>query len=232
MIHIAVCDDTLFLAGICAYTEKIVREHAKHYQITPYNSPQKLIEDLSNGKADILLLDIDMPGISGMEIAAKLKTERASILLIFVTSYETFVYDTFQYQPFDFIRKSRYEKDLSISLERAMRQLSEEKTEYMLKTLGSIIHIPLADILYFESCANYVRIVTKNNEYKEKKTIHEIEDELTIHGFIRLHRGYFVNQAAVYIIKSDKIILNNQVELPIGRHWSVSAKAALFKYMR
>lgn len=233
MINIVVCDDdALFLERICIYIDGIFEKYKIKYRIASYDLPQKLMKGLSEGRTDILLLDIDMPGISGMEIAAKLNEEKESVLLIFVTSYEAFVYDTFQYQPFDFIRKSRYEKDLGISLERAVRQLSNEKTEYTLKTSGSIIRIPLAEILYFESCANYVRVVTASDEYKEKKTIHEIENELNMHGFIRLHRGYLVNQAAVYILKSDRVIISNQEALPIGRHWSVSAKEALLRYMR
>ena len=107
MIYIAVCDDdALFLTRICAYVEEIFEERKEQCQIILYDSPHKLMKGLSEGKTDILLLDIDMPGISGMEIAAKLKAEKESLLLIFVTSYEAFVYDTFQYQPFDFIRKS------------------------------------------------------------------------------------------------------------------------------
>lgn len=233
MIYIAVCDDdALFLERICIYIKGIFENNKMKYHIASYDSPQKLMKEVSWERTDILFLDIDMPGISGMEIAAKLKAEKESVLLIFVTSYEAFVYDTFQYQPFDFIRKSRYEKDLEISLERAVHQLAQEKTEYTLKTSGSIVRIPLAEILYFEACANYVRVVTVSGEYKEKKTVHEVENELNMHGFIRLHRGYLVNQAAVYVLKSDKVILSNQEELPIGRHWSVSAKEALLKYMR
>lgn len=233
MIRIAICDDdVLFLHKISTYIEGILEKKKVQHQLLSYDSPQKLIKGLSEGRTDILLLDIDMPGISGMEIAAKLKEENESLLLIFVTSYEAFVYDTFQYQPFDFIRKSRYEKDLGISLERAVCQLSREKTEYILKISGGIARIPLAEILYFESCANYVRVVTVNGEYKEKKTVHEIENELAMNGFVRLHRGYLVNQAAVYILKSDRVILNNKEELPIGRHWSASAREALLQYMR
>lgn len=233
MIHIAICDDdAFFLTNICTYIEKIFEKHKEQYQIFPYDSPQKLLAGLTEKATDILLLDIDMPGISGMEIAARLKEEKASLLLIFITSYETFVYDTFQYQPFDFIRKSRYEKDLRIALERAVRQISEEKTEYTMKTSDGIVRIPLADILYFESCANYIKAVTTNNQYREKKPIHEVETELCMLGFIRLHRSYLVNQAAVYLLKNDKVILNNQEELPIGRRWSASARTALLQYMR
>lgn len=233
MINIVLCDDEKsILQQLCTYTESVLAELKLDYEITAFEQPLELMQALKCENIDILLLDIDLPQVNGMEIASELKKLKHSPLLIFVTCHESLVYESFQYQPFDFIRKSCYEKDLRLSLLRAVKQLVGQKKDYVLEQPEGIVRLRISEILYFESCANYLKIVTDNNKYQQRKSLQNVESELKDFGFVRIHRGYLVNQRAVQILKNDKVILLNREELPIGRHYSVAARETLINYLR
>lgn len=233
MINIYICDDEIMiLKQISGYVDNLLSGLCVEYQIRTFEKSLELLDDLRNQNVDILLLDIDLPQINGMEIASELKQLRHQPLLIFVTSHESLVYESFQYQPFDFIRKSCYEKDLKLSLERAIKQLINQKKDYCLEYADRMIRLQLSEILYFESSANYLRIVTENNIYQQRKSLHQVEVELKDFGFVRIHRGYLINQKAVHVLKNDRVILTNKEEIPIGRHYSVTARQELINYLR
>ena len=233
MIKVVICDDEkIILQQLQNYVSAVFCERKVEYEILTFAHPMELLQMLKSNTADVLLLDIDMPGISGMEIASELRKQEQQPLLIFVTCHESFVYESFQYQPFDFIRKSCYEKELKNTLVRALCQLENQRKEYLMEQGDMIIRLPLQEILYFEACANYITIVTKENCYQQRKTMQQLQEELQRAGFIRVHKGYLVNQKAIYILKSDKVILVNNVEIPIGRHYSTNAKAEIMKYLR
>ena len=233
MINIVICDDEIvILRQLRDYVASVFLQLKAEYDIKTFSRPVELLEALESKKIDILLLDIDMPGISGMEIASELRKYKKQVILIFVTCQESLVYESFQYQPFDFIRKSCYERDLRITLQRAMKLLDSQKQEYLIESAETLIRLRISDILYFEACANNIKIVTKENTYQQRKTMHQLQEELNCLGFIRIHKGYLVNQKAIRILKADRVILENQVELPIGRHYSIVARKEILGYLR
>lgn len=233
MINIVICDDEkVILQQLYNYVLGVFAEQNVECSIQSYSQPLELLQAIRNQKCDILLLDIEMPGINGMDIAAKLREMGHQPLLIFVTSQEALVYESFQYQPFDFIRKTCYEKELRITLLRAMKQLENRKQEYLIEQSDMIVRLLLEDILYFETCANYMIIVTKQGNYQHRKTMHQLQEELKHYGFIRIHKGYLVNQKAIHVLKADKVILVNQTQLPIGRHYRVTAREEIMHFLR
>ena len=233
MINIVICDDEkTILRQLHDYVVTVFSELKIEYEIQVFSEPLELLHNAKNGKIDILLLDIDMPGISGMDIAGELRKQNNQTILIFVTCQESLVYESFQYQPFDFIRKSCYEKELQITLKRAIKQIENQIQEYLIEQVGATIRLQLSDIMYFEACANYIRIVTMENIYQHRKSMQHLQEELSNFGFVRIHKGYMVNQKAVHILRSDKVILTNQTELPIGRHYSAAAKQEIRNYLR
>uniref|UniRef100_UPI0040574500 LytR/AlgR family response regulator transcription factor n=1 Tax=Acetatifactor sp. TaxID=1872090 RepID=UPI0040574500 len=233
MYKIGICDDEqIILQKLCSYVTEVLSEENIEHEIHAFEQSVELLQTLEKEKIDILLLDIDLPGINGMEIASRLKCLPYTPLLIFVTCQESFVYESFQYQPFDFIRKSCYERDLRVALQRGIAQLVEQKKDYVLEQPGGVVRLQLRDILYFESCANYIKVVTQKESFQQRKNLHQVEAELSSHGFVRIHKGYLVNQEAVYILKSDRVIMISMDELPIGRHYSAIAKGKILGYLR
>lgn len=115
IINIALCDDEQESLDIL---KKELDKEAEKLNIkistSAYDDGNKVLDLICKNKEDfdILFLDIDMPGISGLEIAKRLREENSDIILIFVSAHEQYVFESIEYSPFRYIRKSRIGDEL------------------------------------------------------------------------------------------------------------------------
>ncbi|MDE7327596.1 MAG: LytTR family DNA-binding domain-containing protein [Lachnospiraceae bacterium] len=202
---------------------------------------------------DILLLDIDMPQISGLDIASRLTKMEKRPLLVFVTSHDELVYDSLKFHPFGFVRKSHMEDELSEILTDCVKELSGRGRYFCFQVAGTRIKLPLCKILYFEADGNYLKLFMQEGDiltedgrginskseafevsgevYRFRETLGFVETALSGDGFVRTHKGFLVNQAAVRSLGVDKLILVNGTCIPIGRNYAKEAKHRLMQWM-
>jgi DNA-binding LytR/AlgR family response regulator len=173
-----------------------------------------------------------MPKHNGMEIAELILNKEFKTLLIFVTNQETLVYQSFQYHPFGFIRKNFFNEEIEQLICNAVNKLSKEQATITFKNRNELIRIKISEILYFESDSNYVKMFTTETNYHYRETLSTLEKKLASKGFIRIHKGYLVNQHFVYAIRYEEIELTNGDLLPIGRTNRDSVRKQIMKYMR
>lgn len=228
MIRVLVCDDELLiLQQISAKIKQLLPES----QIIETTDATKLLRLLQEQVYDILLLDIDMPVITGLEIAQKMKDLPKKPLLVFVTSHDELVYDSLQFHPFGFVRKSYIETELPYILEDCKKEISSHNKHYCFHTAEGEVKLLLEDILYFESEGNYLSVHTKDSSYRFRETMTALQQALENEDFIRIHRGFFVNQAAVEVLGADDLKLTNGENLPIGRNYAEETKKSMMRYM-
>ena len=227
-MKIYICDDEpKILSDI---SSKVKSEFADAV-VSEFTSGKSLLEVISESRCDILLLDIDMPEISGLDIAAKLSLMTEKPLLVFVTSHDELVYDSFQFHPFGFVRKSYIDRELPRILADCVAELNSRKKHFCFHTASSDVKLGLDEILYFESDGNYLKLFTNGGEYRFRDTLSAVENTLTDSGFIRIHKGFLVNQSAVKILLSDEAELINGTRIPIGRSYTEIARKQLMRYM-
>ena len=107
MYSIAICDDdNLIIEQIADCLHKAFNQHNAEVIIDYYNSGDKLLLSIDNTKYDIILLDINMEPMDGFGVAGLIAVKDKNAKIVFVTSHEEVVYDSFDYRPFYFIRKS------------------------------------------------------------------------------------------------------------------------------
>lgn len=233
MIQIAVCDDEKsVLDEICSKIQKSFANIKCPAEIFQTDNPFELVEHIKNRAIDVLFLDIDMPSLSGMDIAQFLIDRGANTLLVFVTSHDALVYQSFRYHPFGFIRKSHFDEEIGTVVKSIADELQKRNEHFSFKTNEGFFKVPFADILYFESESNYINLYCVDNQYKFRGTITSLENELSAKGFIRTHKGFLVNQQHIFAIKGDDIELSNKQLLPIGRTNRESVKKTILRYMR
>ena len=102
-MKIYICDDE---PKILSDISSKVKDTLSGFDISEFTSGKSLLEAIAENSCDILLLDIDMPEISGLDIAKELAMMTEKPLLVFVTSHDELVYDSFKFHPFGFVRKS------------------------------------------------------------------------------------------------------------------------------
>ncbi len=229
----AVCDDEkVVLSELCSKIHEAFENENCQAEIFRTSDPYELLEHIKNNTVDVLFLDIDMPGLSGMDIAQFLVDSNTKTLLIFVTSHDALVYQSFQYHPFGFIRKSHFEEEIGPTAKSISDDLQKKSEYFTFKNGEGFFRVLFSDIHYFESQSNYVELHSTNRTYKFRRTITSLENELKAKGFIRTHKGFLVNQQHIFAVMGDEIRLSNKELLPIGRTNKDSVKKAILRYMR
>ena len=236
MYQILICDDELNILE--KIQEKVKTQFNKEKINADYlviSDSRQLMEHLEKNHVDIIFLDIDMPYFSGMDIAGFINKNRLNTMIIFVTSHDALVYQTFEYRPFGFIRKSYIDEEIGPLVKRIVAELDDRKEEIMVTKGQEIIRISIKDIIFAESSGNYLNIRTDKEEIKIRETMTGIEQELKSKGFIRCHKGYLVNSK--YITKLGNGQLDVEYngftsDIPVGRSYEKDVKRSILELLR
>lgn len=239
MLTIAICDDQQLFANklekrleaICTFqlSEQI------EYQVLPaFSSAKALLAYLSNHTIDILFLDIQMPVMNGFALASQLREQFPDMLLIFVSSYEERVYDSFAYSPFWFIRKPYLEQELPVIFQKAISRYLSDNESMVFQTKEGALILALKDILYFESDHNYYKIhCTSGITHKCRGALSAIAEQMQKYTFFHVHASYLINMAHIQqILPANVILMKNDTKIPISRHKVISFRESYSKYIQ
>ena len=227
-MNISVCDDE---SKILEEIADFIGKKFPQSKVKTFSDGETFLADLEN-EPDLLLVDIDMPGMSGMEVVAALAEEKSRTLIVFVTAHDELVYDSFKYHPFAFVRKKYLEDELRAVLKDCQKEIDGRSRRFVFQNGGQTINLAQSEILYFEGQANYLAIHTAGGEFRMRSTMAAIEEELKNKGFLRIHKGFLVNLEHVKILKTENLELDDGELLPIGKSYSDEAKNSILRYMR
>ena len=189
----------------------MLEEAFKYAQVQEFSSGQELLEAVRQEYTpDIVLLDIAMEGMNGMETAKKLR-EISDVILIFVTGVKEQVFSAFDVGAFHYLLKPVEKKKLLEVMERAVAEAektSARKRYMLVKVSGGYRKINMADILYAESNGRKVILHMKQENLEFYDKMEELEQRLG-EGFYRCHRSYLVSLAEVRGYDSTSIMLSN-----------------------
>lgn len=224
MIRIAIVDDNRhILDKICRLVDEMFIEKNS---IDSYEKGTDFFNDPNRFSYDIIFLDIDMPDIDGFEIANNLKFIKPSIVIIFVSSMEHFVFESLRYNPFRFVRKSNLIIDMQTAISEYETKRKEERKTYFLKTNEMESYIPLNDIVYFESRGHDLYLNTSNHKFKLKReqSLKNLHEQLKSSGFIRVHKSFLVNYKYIYTFKRSSVILKDGTVIDMNPHNATEIK--------
>ncbi len=234
---VAICDDERLYTDViskCLY--KTCREHNEECKIVTCKNGKELIEVFKKEKFDAVFLDIDMPVMSGFECAKKLQEIKKNVIIIFVTNYDDMVYQSWDYQPFWFVRKSHLQ-DLEVVLPRLFVKIQTERENenpyFNISCENKIIEININEVKYIASYKHDVIIHYRNKSTTQTRCkISEIEKQLSPIYFIRIQNGIVVNSRFISKITSRDVILLDGESIHIGREKVEHVKNEFQKYIR
>ena len=236
LYQVVICDDEeQILKDIYTRTEAAFKNQEISADFFCANDSRVLMEFLQEKKVDIIFLDIDMPYFSGMDIAAYLNEKCPNTMLVFVTSQDTLVYQTFAYRPYGFLRKTHFEEELPELLMRIKKELHKRQSDIVINKGRELIRVLIKEILYIESEGNYLNIYTRDNVVKIRETMTAMEKELLEKGFVRCHKGYLVNMEHMEELKGSEMILTFEgirKTIPVGRSYEKDVRRSILERMR
>lgn len=238
MYHIIICDDQ---ASSILITKEYISTYSKSknvpIEIITFTDGDSLLNYIfeENGLCDLLLLDIDMPDISGLEVARQLRENHSPILLTFISSHSDYVFQSFAYSPFGFIRKEYLATDLPELLTRSFLTISESNCYFLAKTNKGESRIPHKQIVYFElEGRNIVLHLASGADIKllERITIKELYHQFDPSIFTRIHSGCVVNLEYISEYQGNRIVLDDGTVLTVPRRKLKTVKDTLTIYWR
>lgn len=216
---IAIDDEPLALAIIDRFCQR-----RGEMEISCYTDPEAGMKAIREEKPELVFLDIEMNGISGLDIAKELPPECE---FIFTTAYAQFALDGFNLDATDFLHKpfayERFLKAVEKALKRIeMREASNRKASIIVKQEYNNIIIPVNDIVYIEAMENYTKIFRVSKPYVLSRTsLKVIQDELPKQLFVRVHKSYIVAIEHVERFSHTQLTLDCQPgEIPVGRTYA------------
>ena len=239
MINIAVCDDNPQFANLLTQHLKKLSAYKIPERVdcrfTPtFTSAKEVLNYLNDNKIDVLFLDIDMPEMNGFDLAKRLCTVHPDIIIIFVSSYEEFVYSSFEYCPFRFLRKAHLTEELDITFQKVVEKyILNNETLLFNSTEGEVL-LRLKDIIFFEGQKNYYVIYTvSGKEYKCRGTMDSLEAMMKSYDFFRIHASYIVSHEQIESINNDGFVdMKNKKRLSISRRRAAPFKDAYMEFIR
>ncbi len=226
MIRIGVCDeDAVFLKSVGDCVCNAFSEHTSDFAVERFTSGEELVREHEKERFDILFLDIDMPGMSGFDVASRLREDFFGCFIIFVTSHSELVYESMDFQPFHFIRKS-----CNVPLDESIRSIAKKLMKHMKQKqkiiledfLGRRKDVYIKDIIYIESDRHYVyyHVAGQAEPLRMRESIADCEARYSDHDLVRIHKSYIINLRYVSFldIGASEVTLGSAgVTLPIGK---------------
>ncbi len=229
---IAVCDDDTeqreYLYGIVAAWAKKNRHLA---EIKQYSEAKAFLFDYAEEKDfDILLLDIEMPAISGIDLAKEVRRGNAAVQIVFVTGYYEYFSDGFDVSALHYLIKPVDAGKLCPVLDKAVDNLAYRQRSVLLATADGDIKVSLVDILYIEAQNVYVVVHTVHGNYRTRMALGKFCGQLD-ETFFKAHRSFVVGLKYVRKITRTDITMLNGDTVPISRGMYDEIHAALVKYL-
>lgn len=192
-----------------------------------FESAEDAVVFLEKEKIDILFLDIDMPGLNGIEFR---KQTLDVPVCIFITAHPEHAVESFQIETLDFIIKplkldrftqtiNRIEEFMEIKLKASLFEASIGGDTIYIKEGHEQTKVKLHEILYLEALKDYTLVVTDRKRHCVLSSIGNLLKENHFQSFVRIHRSFAVQKQYVQKINSNEIVLNNNAIIPIGRSY-------------
>lgn len=234
MIRIAVVDDE---KTDLVYIEKKIKQQFELRNIacscTSFTDAVQALNENMRDPFHAIFLDIDMPQLSGLDMAEKINALSAKTLIIFVTNHDELVYKAFRFKAIGFIRKRFFDEEADEMIDILLSEIQRNSFVLKFKDSHSIIKINLSEVLFIKSDDHYVEFYFADDK-KEciRQNLNDVRSRVEHYGFLQVHSRYLVNCKYVYSIEQKTVVLTNGIQLPLSRSRSTEVKEKFQLYLR
>ncbi|MCD8127073.1 MAG: LytTR family DNA-binding domain-containing protein [Clostridiales bacterium] len=211
-------DEPIFAQQVQTYLQRFAEENQLSLTVQTYSDGAELVEDY-RPVWDILLLDVDMPGMDGISAARCIRETDTDVVIIFVTNLAQYAICGYEVNALDYVLKPINYYALSMKLKKALRYCPREETKYLILNQGSdVVRIPLHRLYYVEVYNHQLRYCTAEGDFLTtgSRSLTAVAKELAGDGFVRCHNGYLVNLRYVDKLEGNNVQVAGEL-LPVSR---------------
>lgn len=228
----AVCDDDVVQREyLCEIAAAWAKRGGHLLELRQYGRGQDFLFDYSEEKDfDLLLLDVEMPGMNGIELAKKVRLESAAVQIIFITGYYEYFGDGFDVSALHYLLKPVDGQKLCPVLDRAVNNLVGRQRSVLVAHGEGSVKVALKDIIYIEAENVYVAVHTVGEVYRMRMALGRFARQLD-ETFFKVHRSFIVNLSHVRAITRTEVTMANGDRVPLSRGTYGEVHAALIRYL-
>ena len=221
MMNIALIDDE---ATILEKVKKCVENEIvpqDEVNLFTYTRAKDFLQEMERGyEFDILVSDVDMPDMSGLELGKRLHEKVGGPYLVFLTAYLEYAAESYIIEAYQYILKEDMEKRLPPILRQLIDRVKKEKKQFrMVGTPTSKVIVYYRDMLYMEKekGSKYICYITEHGIYKERISLNQLSQELASDEFILVERGYIINVSHIASMKDGMVHMDNGARIFVNR---------------
>ncbi|GAA0103072.1 two-component system response regulator RgaR [Paraclostridium bifermentans] len=227
MVVLGICDDEKHYRSIIRkYLEEILQSNVQSYEIHEFTSGEELLENYPNN-LDILILDIQMDGIDGMNTARRIRTFDSKVEIIFMTSYSEFMQEGYEVRAYRYLLKPIDFDKLNKHIIPCVNELKRRNSNYLtINTKNYIDRIKIDSILYIETQRPNLLIYTNKKVHSLRMSMRKIEGILEEYSFYRCHNSFLVNLKEIESMDGEYIFISD-MKIPVSRYRTKGLKLAI-----
>lgn len=221
-LYIAICDDHLEHASLLETHIHTIFDSftAVRAEVEVYQHPLSFIEHFNRGieKYHIIFLDIEMPEENGISIARKIRSVDPDVLIIYVTSYDSYMKESFEVGPFRYISKPVVFEEFKRIVFQAFDYILNNSNIITFSSKNTTYQLRIKEMHYITmENGRKLKIITENGEVICYGKLSTLEKELKPYFFSRVHTGYLVNMNYICSLNNTEIVMDNGDLIPISR---------------
>lgn len=215
-IKISICDDSdVERKNMKSLVSAWASTSGADINLNEYSSAEEFLFSYEDCKPDILLLDVEMPGLNGVELAKKLRAKNRIIQIIFITAYSDYIAEGYEVAALHYLLKPVEPEKLFKTLNRAVERVIRDCRSIALETADGTFVTPLYEVKYLEACKNYVTVHAER-DYTVRRTLSDFSCDLD-NRFIKAGRSFIINLLWIKRVSKTEIELKSGEIIPIPK---------------
>lgn len=202
-------------------------------EVTFFSSAEEYLD--SEMEYELVITDIELPGINGMELAMQVKKEQPEVYLVFLTSYSEFASESYVIEAYQYILKKDMGERLPKLVEKVISKIKKSYEEFCwIGCNRDRKKVLYKDILYMRKVkgSKYIEYVTSEGIYTERLSIHQVFDKINSIAFILADRAHIINIYHIKRLKGTTIYMDNGDQIVVSRGQWGSVKEKIAEYWR
>lgn len=233
-MKIAICDDELqFLDDICQLLENWAYERKIELFIYRFTNGDDLILAHQKHYMDLIILDVIMPLLNGIDTAKEIRLADKNVSLVFLTSSREFAVESYDVKAFSYLIKPVNKERLFAVLDDFSKTTQRQEETFLAQTDAGFCKITISDVEYLEAQNKHVTVFLSNGTSIEiRELFSRCEEVFTLErGFFKCHRSYIVQLNHVEQFTKTTLLTNHHVTIPISRSSYPAFKETYFNHM-
>ncbi len=232
---IGICDDCAQQVALLAGFLRGCEDYGE-FRVIHAIEPEAFFETLKTDRPDLVFLDVDMDGMSGIELGEKIRALYENTVIVYITGYEKYAFEAFRLRAFHYLLKPVTAERFRQVLSEALAYIQKEdagKTEknISIQNKGELLTLPYRDICYFEKIGHKIKIHTLFRELTYYDNFSSLLAGLDGDAFVQCHQGYIANADKIRAFRDNTLFLDGGIRLPVSRSFAEQVKEVLKRHL-